>query len=99
MKDEYFLVIMAVAGLVIGLGAVQLVQNNSAQDQRNYCADVGDELERNGSFNGSVNCYPPGVLNVDGNVSGGVENNTNLQCVCRNSYEGREQIFSIRKTR
>ena len=99
MKDEYFLVIMAVTGLVIGLAAVQLVQNNPTSDQRQYCADVGDRLQNNGSFNGTVNCYPPGVLNVDDNVSGGVENSTDVQCVCRNSHEGQERIFTIRKTR
>jgi hypothetical protein len=99
MKDKYFLAIMGVTGLLIGIGAVQLIDNNSTNTQDNYCSRVGDTLEKNGSFNGSVNCYPPGVLNVGSNVTEDVENQTNLQCVCRNTFEDREHIFSIRRTR
>lgn len=98
MKEKYFLVIMAAIGLLIGLAAVQLVQNPSADDQRQYCSRVGDSLEVNGSFNGTVNCYPPGVLDVEANLTGDVENSTDLQCVCRNSHEGDDRIFTIRKT-
>lgn len=98
MRDKYFIVIMATAGLLIGLAAVQLVQNTPVDDQRKYCSKVGDSLEVNGSFNGTVNCYPPGILEVDANLTGDVENSTNLQCVCRNSYKGEERIFTIRKT-
>jgi hypothetical protein len=100
MKDSHFLAIMGVIGLLIGLGGYQLAQQPSGSDeQAQYCSRVGESLQVNGSFNGTVNCYPPGVLNVKANLSDNVENQTDLQCVCRNTYKGNENIFSIRKSR
>lgn len=97
MEDRSFLAIMAVVGLVIGAAAFQLTQQDTSQ--RKYCNQVESDLRSNQSFNGTVACFPPGVLNVDVNESSDVVNRTNLQCVCRRSHNGEEQIFTIRRAR
>lgn len=66
-----------IAGIVVGAlmaGAVQ-------QDSTSYCQQIEQDLRDNRSFNGSIGCYPPGVL--DANVSDRVEENADLRCVCR----------------
>lgn len=100
MDDRKFLVLMALAGILVGLGAYQMAQQSNVDPEgKSYCTALGNQLQENGSFNGTVNCYPPGVLNVEDNISESVEDNTELQCVCRNTYQGNEHIFAVRKSR
>lgn len=95
MKDAHFLALMAIVGLAAGIAAFQLIPRSP--NGAAYCDQVEQDIRSNQSFNGTVACYPPGVLNVDLNESGDVANKTELKCVCRRSFNGKEQIFAIRK--
>jgi hypothetical protein len=76
MKDNYLYLAVGVLGLLMGVSASAMMQQDSS-----YCSSIEEDIRQNRSFNGSVACYPPGVL--DANVSDRVEENTELRCVCR----------------
>jgi hypothetical protein len=56
----------------MGVSASAMMQQDSS-----YCSSIEEDIRQNRSFNGSVACYPPGVL--DANVSDRVEENTELR--------------------
>lgn len=87
MNDTHFLVLVAVAGLAAGLLAFQFTTGSS------YCTEIEQGIQQNKSFNGSVACYPPGVLNV--NVSDEVDDRTEIRCVCRKTLNGVDQYITI----
>lgn len=76
MKEKYLILIAAV-GISLGLGTSFLTQSSG----NSYCQDIEQDLQQNRSFNGSIACYSPGVL--DANVSEQVDENTEHRCTCR----------------
>ncbi|MFB6241379.1 MAG: hypothetical protein ABEJ36_01080 [Candidatus Nanosalina sp.] len=92
MNEKQFLALMAAAGLFAGFLAFNLTGNG----EDTYCQRIEQDIQANQTFNGSVACYPPGVLKV--NLSEKVEQNTELRCVCRKSHRGDIQYFPITVT-
>lgn len=94
MDRNVFLALMVISGFLIGLASFHVTQSG---DQGRYCDRIADNIRSNQSFNGTISCYPPNGFSI--NESGEVENQTDLQCICRRGFNGNEQIFTIRKTR
>lgn len=92
MKRTEFLAIIAVLGLSIGLSASYIVQDQSSSK----CKKIEQQIKERQRFNGSLTCYPPGVLEV--NISDRVEDKANLDCVCRKINDGNIQLFPILST-
>lgn len=88
MKETY-LILIAVAGIALGLGASFLTQSSG----NTYCQGIEKDLQQNRSFNGSIACYPPGVLNA--NVSEQVDENTEHRCTCRIIDRSGVRLFPI----
>ncbi len=93
MKETYFLAAMAAAGLLVGFMAFSLTGPSDGA----YCDRIEQDIRANQTFNGSIACYPPGVLNV--NLSDKIEENTELKCVCRKSFQDQIQYLPITVTR
>lgn len=95
MNREYIVILGAlVVGLSVGFAAVLLLPPG---EKTGECGKIEKGINQNKSFNGSVACYPPGVLKV--NLSEKVEENTEVQCVCRRSLNGEEQFFTITRSK
>lgn len=77
MKKEHIYVALGILGIMSGLFLSGFLQ----QSEATYCESIEQKLHQNRSFNGSIGCYPPGVL--DANVSERVRENAELKCVCR----------------
>lgn len=88
MKDAHFLVLVAVAGILVGVGGYHL-----SQQGKGYCEKIEQEIRQNKTFNGAIACYPPGEVPV--NVTDSIKNRTQLKCVCRQSYMGETRVFTI----
>lgn len=82
----------AVAAALIGLTAGYVFAGTGSEDAG--CKKYENELRQNQSFKGTVACYPPGEIET--NVSGKVEDTTQLQCVCRRIYNGKIHDIGIR---
>lgn len=87
MKWKLFSV-LAVAGFASGLMLSGLSGGES------YCSGVEKEVETNSSFNGSISCYPPGVVEV--NQSEKIEEGSDVRCVCIKSWGQRHSISIVR---
>jgi hypothetical protein len=77
-RKTVLLVIIGLAGVLTGVVLSGALQDD---DSNNYCNSVEQQIKSNQSFNGSVACYPPGV--IEANVSDDIQNRTDLRCVCR----------------
>lgn len=88
MDGKKLVSLMALTGVFIGLIAAY----TAVEDQRE-CRAIEDEIKIEQEFDGSVACYPPGVMEV--NVSEELEDRTDLQCVCRIAYNNQMQILPI----
>lgn len=84
-----FFVLMAAAGLMTGVLASDMTESKDSSE----CEELEEEIKSSQSFEGSLACYPPGV--IDTNISEGIENRTELKCVCRKINNGNTQIFPI----
>lgn len=95
-KEEKILVAVSlVLGVAAGVAATQLNQN-SLEEQRNYCATVEEGIQQNMS-EGFVNCVTPGSFS--GNVSGEVGQESELECVCRKKVGNTIQQLKIRTSK
>jgi hypothetical protein len=83
------------AGLVVGV--LLSVQSTPVDSVSGECEALEQEIKANQSFNGSLQCYPPGVIDV--NLSAQIDQRTELQCVCRNVYRGEERVFPVTRSR
>jgi hypothetical protein len=83
------------AGLVVGV--LLSVQSTPVDSVSGECEALEQEIRANQSFNGSLQCYPPGVIDV--NLSEEIDERTELQCVCRNVYRGEERVFPVTRSR
>lgn len=88
MKEKYLILIAAV-GIALGLGASLFTQSSG----NSYCQSIEQDLQQNRSFNGSIACYPPGML--DANVSERVDKNTEHRCTCRIIDRSGIRLFPI----
>lgn len=91
MKERELFILIAVIGVSIGLSASYLVQGDSSN-----CKNIEKQIKEQQKFNGSLTCYPPGVLDV--NISDKVEERANLDCVCRKVNNGNVHLFPILST-
>lgn len=91
MKQRDFFIIIALIGLSIGFSASYLTQEDPSQ-----CKDIEQQIKAEQKFNGSLSCYPPGVIDV--NISDQVEESATLDCVCRKVNNGNIQLFPILST-
>ncbi len=82
------------AGLVVGV--LLSVQSTPVDSVSGECEALEQEIKANQSFNGSLQCYPPGVIDV--NLSEQIDQRTELQCVCRNVYRGEERVFPVTRS-
>ncbi|PSH02350.1 MAG: hypothetical protein BRC26_01005 [Nanohaloarchaea archaeon QH_8_44_6] len=89
-KQNLIVVSVAILGLLIGLTSSFHLKD---EPDSTYCDSLQQQIKSNQSFNGSVACYPPGVIDV--NISDKVDKNTNLRCVCRIISSSGTQIFPI----
>ena len=83
------------AGLVVGV--LLSVQSTPFDSVSGECEALEQEIKANQSFNGSLQCYPPGVIDV--NLTEQIDQRTELQCVCRNVYRGEERVFPVTRSR
>lgn len=83
------------AGLVVGV--LLSVQSTPVDSVSGECEALEQEIKANQSFNGSLQCYPPGVIDL--NLSEQIDQRTELQCVCRNVYRGEERVFPVTRSR
>ena len=86
-KNTLFLLI-GITGLLTGF-----FLSGIGQQDETYCDSIEQQIQQNRSFNGSVACYPPGVLDV--NVSDRIEENTELKCVCRIIDRSGTRLFPV----
>lgn len=91
MKQRDIFILIVLAGMVIGLSASYLNYSQSTQ-----CGEIEQQIKQQQKFNGSLACYPPGVLEV--NISDQVEEKAKLDCVCRKVNNGNVQLFPIMST-
>lgn len=85
------LIAAAFLGLVAGISASSALTDNTVSE----CEKTEDAIKQQANVSGPVACFPPGVLDV--NQSEEVEEGSELECVCRRSYNGEVQIWSINK--
>lgn len=91
MDRKRVFVITVIFGAILGFSSAYL--NFS---QPNQCDSIEQQIKQNQKFNGSLACYPPGVLEV--NISDQLEEKAELQCVCRKINNGNIQLFPILST-
>lgn len=96
MKKIAVLLLIGLVGAAAGFALIQLADRDTGRGQTKYCKNVEEGIRQNQTFNGTISCYPPGVFEV--NLSDKVEENTELRCVCRKSYRGKESFFAITST-
>lgn len=94
MNRRNVLIIIAAVGLAIGVAVSYL--NYPSSQTPTKCEQIEQQAKAQQSFNGTLTCYPPGVIDV--NVSEQVEDRANLDCVCKKEYNGSVQIFPILST-
>ncbi|MFB6202892.1 MAG: hypothetical protein ABEK01_00195 [Candidatus Nanohaloarchaea archaeon] len=92
MRRELVLAVAAVLGLALGSGLF-IYTDSAAREKPGMCRDVEQSIRQNKTFNGTVDCFEPGVINVS--LSENVRNASDLRCVCRNSVDGEVQYFPI----
>lgn len=94
MNRRNIIILVAVVGLSIGIVASYL--DYSSESIPTKCEEIEQQAKERQSFNGTLTCYPPGVVDV--NVSGQIGDKTNLDCVCKKENNGNVQYFPILST-
>lgn len=94
MKRRNILIFVAIAGISIGIGASYF--NQPSESIPTKCEQIEQQAKQQQSFNGTLTCHPPGVVEV--NVSEQIGEKTSLDCVCKKEYNGTVQYFPILST-
>lgn len=94
MNRRNLLIVVAVAVLAAGVAVSYL--NYSSSQVPTKCEKIEKQAKEQQQFNGTLACYPPGVIDV--NISDEVEERANLDCVCKKTYNGSVQLFPILST-
>lgn len=90
-KKLHLFVATALVGLLIGFGSSTMV--GSAETEKSYCDRIESQVMEERNISGTLACFPPGIVQV--NLSEDVEKNSELKCVCRQSYRGFVQMIPI----
>lgn len=93
MNRRNLLILIAIAGISIGIAVSYL---NYSSQPPTKCEEIEQKAKQQQSFNGTLTCYPPGVIDV--NISEQVGEKTDLDCVCKKENNGNVQIFPILST-
>lgn len=93
MKRRNVLILVATVVMAVGVAVSYL---NYSSQTPTKCEEIEQQAKEQQQFNGSLTCYPPGVVDV--NISEEVEERANLDCVCRKEYKGNVQLFPILST-
>lgn len=88
MNKKLVLVALAAAAFSLGVTAAY-VSTPSGEE----CERIAQTYKTNSSFNGTMSCYPPEVLDVD--PSDVVDKRTNTKCICRGVSNGEIRILNI----
>lgn len=92
LQKRTALVMAAVfTGAVLGATAAHQITKDEV-DERKYCQTVEEGIQSNMS-QGFINCYPPGILNV--NISREVEENSDIKCTCRRKIGSSVQTITF----
>lgn len=94
MNRRNLLILIAIVGMSIGIIASYF--DSSSESIPTKCEEIEQQAKQKQSFNGTLTCYPPGVIDV--NISEQVGEKTNLDCVCKKENNGNVQIFPILST-
>lgn len=84
-------VFVVAIGLSIGYSSHVLTQDNNS-----YCKGLEGDIETQKDFEGSVKCYKPSEVPV--NVSEKVEENAELECVCKIVQNGSIKVLPVART-
>lgn len=90
MRSELAIVLVVAAGLLSGVAAHNLIQEESG-----YCGQLEDDLQSNNSVKGALACFDPASDSAEGEVS----NSTELECICQQNVNGTSRTFSVRRSR
>jgi hypothetical protein len=90
ISKDVLLALIALTGILTGLVFSGVFLSDSGSS---YCNSVEQQIKANQTFNGSVACYPPGVMDV--NLSDRVSENTDHRCTCRIIDDSGVRIFPI----
>lgn len=91
INKQVVAVLIALAGILTGLALSSAFMSGNGESD--YCNSVEQQIKANQTFNGSVACYPPGVMDV--NLSEKVSDNTDHRCTCRIIDDSGIRIFPI----
>ena len=88
MYRRNLLIILAVTiGLSVGYAA------SFSLDTKGKCEKTEQTIKQNSNISGAYACFEPGVIEV--NLSERVEENAQLECVCRRSINGNVVLEAI----
>lgn len=90
-KKEYVFIVTALVGLLVGFGSSTMT--DSPTTNQSYCDKIESQVMEERNISGTLACFQPGIVQV--NLSEEVENNSELKCVCRHSYNGFVQMIPI----
>lgn len=90
-KKAYLFIATAVVGLLVGFGSSTMI--DSSESKQGYCDRIESQVMEQRNISGTLACFPPGIVEV--NLTEEVENNSELKCVCRHSYNGLVQMIPI----
>jgi hypothetical protein len=87
--SEKFLILAMIAGLVVGFSASAYI----GDDGKSKCERVEETVKQDSNLSGAIACFEPGVIDV--NRSEQLQEGSSLECVCRRSYNGNVQLWTI----
>lgn len=90
-QKAHLFIATALVGLLVGFGSSTMI--DTSEDKKSYCDRVESQVIEERNMSGTLACFPPGIVEV--NLSEEVENNSDLKCVCRHSYNGVVQMIPI----
>jgi hypothetical protein len=91
--EKKHLAIIAMIGLGLVLGAAASASTSSTDDK---CEKTEEAIRQQANISGALACFPSGVMDV--NLSEKVEEDAELECVCRRSLNGSVDVWAISRT-
>jgi len=88
---------LLIAAVVIGLVSGMSISIYYSEDSASKCEKTEKAIKNQSNVTGAVACFPPGVIDL--NQTDRVQQGSNLECVCRRSFEGAVQLWAINKAR
>jgi len=91
MLNRKFLILAVLLGLAVGVFASLSYSDNSISK----CERTEKAIKNQGNVSGAVACFQPGVIDL--NQTDRVQEGSELECVCRRSFENSIQFWAINK--